>query len=57
MFSGTLEPPANGKLRACAAELARVRPHLRGEAAEYFGRLARLMELVMTRPHRSPHGL
>jgi hypothetical protein len=53
---GTLEPAADGALRACAVELARIRPQLRGDAAEYFGRLAQLVDIVMTRPNRSHYG-
>lgn len=48
---GMLSPGENGALRACGIELARIRPRLRGEAAEYFDRLADLVGQVMARPN------
>lgn len=54
MWTGVLDPEANGALRACASELAKVAPQLHGESAIYFGQLAHLVDLVLTRPRRSP---
>jgi hypothetical protein len=54
MWTGVLDPEANGALRACAQALANVRPQLRGDTAQYFGKLAEMVENVLTRPHRSP---
>lgn len=49
LMTGVLNDPELGILRASQAELRDLLPQLRGEAAEYFRRLAQLCALVLNR--------